>query len=70
MSDEVDKKVSLLYDLCILMRAKTGDKDAREKALREVLARYTTDRQLDIALHNVVRGDITLNTFLAQKGVQ
>ena len=62
----IDKKVSLLYDLCILCKTKNR-RDVREAELREVLSRYTTEKQLDNALHNVVLGNKTIDTFLAQK---
>ena len=62
MEDAIDKKVSLLYDLCILTQ-----KDSRETALREVLAHYTSEYTLTTALHDVVVGKKSLDTFLAQK---
>lgn len=68
----IDKKVNLLYDLCILRKTKKDRKmlaDEREAALREVLSEYTNEKQLDNALHNVVLGNKSLDTFLAQKGV-
>lgn len=64
----IDKKISLLYDLCIL-RALPKQRDTRETALREVLSQYCTETQLDNALHDIICGNKTLNTFLAQKGV-
>lgn len=68
-----DKKVSLLYDLCILSarRGKDGkrlSKDPRESALREVLSHYCTETEINNALHDIVYGNKTLNQFLAQKG--
>ena len=64
----IDKKVSLLYDLCILCKTKTN-RDAREAALREVLSHYNSERALTNALHDVVLGNKTIDTFLIQKGV-
>ena len=64
----IDKKVSLLYDLCILVMHKK-DRDARETTLREVLAHYNSERALTTALHDIVLGNKSLDTFLAQKGV-
>ena len=49
----IDKKVNLLYDLCILRKTKKDRKmlaDEREAALREVLSEYTNEKQLDNAL--------------------
>ena len=62
----IDKKVSLLYDLCILKQTKVF-RDSREEAVRKVLSQYTTEDALNNALHDIVRGDKPLNTFLAQK---
>ena len=66
MDVAIDKKVSLLYDLCVLCKSKTNP-DAREEALREILSQYTTERALTVALHDVVLGKTPINTFLAQK---
>lgn len=67
-----DKKVSLLYDLCILTTRRGSDKrlvkDPRESALREVLSHYCSETEINNALHDVVYGNKTLNQFLAQKG--
>ena len=62
----IDKKVSLLYDLCVLVR-KCKERDARETALREVLSHYNSERALTSALHDVVLGNKTIDTFLEQK---
>jgi hypothetical protein len=64
----VDKKISLLYDLCILHKTKMS-RDRRETALREILAEYCTETQIDQALHDIVRGNKTLNEYLEQKGL-
>lgn len=67
-----DKKISLLYDLCILTARHKGGKrigkDPRETALRGVLSHYCTETQINNALHDVVYGNKTLDQFLAQKG--
>lgn len=68
MEDAIDKKVSLLYDLCVLTKTHK-DVDSRETALREVLSHYASEHSITSALHDVVVGKTTLNTFLAQKGV-
>ena len=64
MEVAIDKKVSLLYDLCVLSR-----RDSREAALRKVLSQYTSEHTLTTALHDVVVGKTDLDTFLAKKGV-
>lgn len=66
MNVAIDKKVSLLYDLCILCKSKK-DRDAREAAVREVLSQYTSERALTTALHDVVLCNKSIDTFLAQK---
>ena len=66
MDVAVDKKVSLLYQLCILCKSKK-DPDAREVAVRKVLSQCTSERALTITLHDVVAGNKSINTFLAQK---
>jgi hypothetical protein len=63
----VDKKVSLLYDFCILRRRRNSS-DARETAVREWLSHYTTESQMTSALHNILVGDSTLNNTLKKAG--
>ena len=65
----IDKKVSLLYDLCILKQTKIY-RDAREEAVREVLSHYGSERALTNALHDVVNGNKSIDTFLAQKEIK
>jgi hypothetical protein len=67
MDVAIDKKVSLLYDLCVLVN-NHNTRDSREVALREVLSRYNSEHSLTTALHDVVVGKTALNTFLEQKG--
>ena len=62
----IDKKVNLLYDLCILRKNKR-ERDAREAAVREALSQYTSEDALTNALYSVVRGDKSIDTFIAQK---
>lgn len=66
MDVAVDKKVSLLYDLCILCKSKR-DPDTREAELRKILSQYNSEWALTSALRDVVLGNKPLNTFLAQK---
>ena len=63
----IDKKVSLLYDLCVLIGGKKR-KDEREKAVRELLASYTNEQQIDNAIHPIIVGNCTLNQTLKRKG--
>lgn len=63
----IEKKISLLYDRCILRKTKNGS-DIREGMLRKILSEYKSERALTVALHDVVFCNITLDTFLKQKG--
>ena len=63
----IDKKVSLLYDLCVLIGGKKR-KDEREKAVRELLASYGNEQQIDNAIHPIIVGNCTLNQTLKRKG--
>lgn len=63
----VDKKVSLLYDFCILRRRRNSS-DARETAVREWLSRYPSETQMSNALHTILVGDTTLNNTLKKAG--
>ena len=61
--DLIDKKVSLLYDFCIL--TKKGYKaDAREKAVRELLSHYNTEFEMTRVLHTVLVGDCHINQLI------
>ena len=66
----IDKKVSLLYDLCVLVSTR-HDKhdDPREEAVKAWLKEYATERQLDNAVHDVVIGKTKINTVLSTKGL-
>jgi hypothetical protein len=65
--DQVDKKVSLLYDLCKLqMRGRKSDD--REDAVKHLLASYQSEVLMDNAIHDVVVGKYTLNDLLKRKG--
>ena len=68
-----ERKISLLYDLCILHTrfnkfGKRLVKDIREAQLRDILLGYSTELEIDNAVHDIVCGNKTLNTFLAQHG--
>lgn len=61
--DEVDKKISLLYDFCILKR-----KDEREPLVRQMLLTCQNRTQLDNLVHDIITGKCTLNAMLKRKG--
>ena len=68
LSMSVDKKISLLYDFCIL-RHKNGRRDARERAVEAWLSSCKTETQIDNAIHPLLVGDVELNDVLTQKGL-
>lgn len=59
----VDKKVSLLYDFCVLRHRGTSA-DSREAAVRAYLKRYCTEAQLTRVLHDVLVGNKTVDQLL------
>lgn len=65
---EVEKKVSLLYDLCVL-RKRGFKADEREEAVRKLLLSYETPLRMDNAIHDVVVGNCTMNELLKRKEV-
>ena len=67
LEEQVDKKISLLYDLCILHKRR-HTYDDREEAVRKLLMSYGNELQMDNAVHNVIIGDETLNSVLKRKG--
>jgi hypothetical protein len=66
--EQVDKKVSLLYDMCILTKRQKGAKD-REAAVRKLLTSYQNERQMDNAVHDIVVGKTKLEDTLKRKGI-
>ena len=67
LEDQIDKKVSLLYDMCMLVKNRYRH-DAREQAVRDLLASYETETQINNAVRDVILGNITLNQLLKRKG--
>lgn len=68
LDEQIDKKVSLLYEMRILLK-RTKGADDREEAVRKLLASYQTERQIDNAVHDVIVGNYTLNQMLKRKGL-
>ena len=69
LEEEVDKKVSLLYDFYILhQKNRRNRNDPREPMVRRMLTECGSVCNMNNALHNVVRGDCTLNELLKRKG--
>lgn len=67
LEEEVDKKISLLYDMCMLVKRRKGH-DEREKAVRELLSSYETETQVNNAVRDIIVGNITLEQLLKRKG--
>jgi hypothetical protein len=69
LTDEVDKKIDLLYDLCILRRRKrNGGVDEREELMREILLACPNTISIDNAVHGVIVGKYTLDQLLKSRG--
>lgn len=68
IEEQIDKKVSLLYDMCILIKRRNATDD-REEAIRQLLSSYQNERQIDNAVHDLVVGKCTLDQMLKKKGV-
>lgn len=66
--DEVEKKVSLLYDFCILKRRKYKTPDEREEAVRNFLRSYGSPILMDNAVHDILVGNHKLDDTLKRKG--
>ena len=64
----VDKKVSLLYDFCILTRDKYTHVDSREHEVRALLTACGTEERMTILLHDVLACRTTIDDLL-RKGV-
>lgn len=63
LSIAIDKKVSLLYDLRILIY-KCHTTDTHEQSVRAILSHCKTECEVDNILHDLVRYNITLYEFL------
>ena len=69
--EEVDKKVSLLYDFAKLgeMRGKRIIRaDKREEAVRKLLKSYGSTILMDNAVREILIGDNTVDEILKRKG--
>lgn len=66
-ADEVDKKISLLYDLCILCKRRKGS-DNREEAVRELFLSYGSEIKMDNAVKGIRMENYTLDDLLKRKG--
>lgn len=62
MEDAIEKKIGLLKDFRFLK-----DEDERTEVVRIILSDCKTERELDNAIHDVVRFKETLDEFIARK---
>lgn len=62
LQDAVDKKVSLLYDFCILHKR-------QEPQVRTLLTQCKSENEMTRVLHDVLLGRTTLTQLLKKKGV-
>ena len=82
LAEEAEKKVSLLYDFCVLQHKYARDKDGkirkdkngkrvklpdeREETVRKMLESYQSEVRMDNAIRGVLTGDYTLNDLLTK----
>lgn len=69
LEDVVDKKISLLYDFCILKRDKYTKKDQREELVRTMLTECGTEQRITALLHDVLADRISLDELLKRNEV-
>ena len=62
--DLIDAKIEILYDMVILRRKKGGASDLREMQVRELLEKCESRYDMDTLLHDVVRGNMSIDTLL------
>ncbi len=66
--DLIDVKIEILYDMEILINKyvdkHTAIPDTREDEVRELLSKCNSRHELDTILHDVVRGNVSLNELL------
>lgn len=64
LAEEVEKKISLLYDFCILVKQKKKTYDARETALRKILLNCPSITVMSNIVHDLLVGKCSLNSLL------
>ena len=76
MKSYINAKISMLYQLCLLNKQviRLGEKhkkylpDAREASIRKLFNQCSNEIQIEQMLHNVVRGNETIDQMLERKG--
>ena len=61
----INKKIALLRDFCLL----APQHKKKEQKVRTLLDTCDNEEQMTILLHNVLRGDKTLNELLTERGL-
>ena len=69
LEDIVDKKIALLYDICILRRTKYSKHDSREQSVREYLTKCGTESRITSVLHDILMYNKTLDELLQEGGI-
>ena len=69
VSDIINKKVSLLYDFCILTHGRKRKPDPREDTIRQLLADCGNESRMTIVLRDVLIGRVTVDELLEKKGL-
>jgi len=64
----INKKISQLYDMWILVHPKKNKPDPWEHLLRKCLEQYPDEYSICRAMHPIVAGSISLNEYLKMKG--
>jgi hypothetical protein len=64
LQDVIDKKISLLYDFCILRHPKKKEADPREQSVRTALTKYGSKYRIDAKMRDVLIGDTPIETLL------
>ena len=64
LQDVIDKKVSLLYDFCILRHPKKNEADPREQSVRAALNQYGSEYRINAKMRDVLIGDASIDTLL------
>lgn len=69
LEEVVDKKISLLYDFCVLIREKYTKKDKREELVRAMLTKCGTEQRMTSALHDVLADRMSIDELLKRNEV-
>ena len=65
MPEIIREKIGLLEDFCIIKKKH----DVRRKLVRKALRQCGTELRMEQMLHDVIRGNTTIETVLQQRGL-